>query len=47
LPYDDNATAILLIKNPSEYDTEVISLEQDSMYLKEEDQLLKYSEFLV
>ncbi len=45
LPYNDQSYAMLEIKNPSEYDTELYSLDFDKQYLKEEKQLTAYDQF--
>lgn len=45
LPYDKIAYGILQVKNTSDFDTELYSIEYDNDYLKEEEHLQKYSEF--
>ena len=42
LPYDDYAIQVLEIKNDSEYDAELFSLDFDKRYIKEEAELSKY-----
>ena len=37
LPYEQFAYSILEVRNPSEYDTELYSLDFDSVYLKDEE----------
>ena len=42
LPYEQFAYSILEIRNPSEYDTELYSLEYDTTYLKDEEMISSY-----
>lgn len=45
LPYDAHAFQKVEIRNLSEFDTEIYSLDFDAQYLKEEEALRGYSEF--
>lgn len=45
LPYDNKTIVRLDIKNPSDYDTELYSLNFDSLYLQEEEMLRGFEEF--
>ncbi len=45
LPYNNEAYALVEITNPSDYDTELFSLDFDQQFLKEEKHLAKYEEF--
>lgn len=47
LPYDDQAYQKVEFKNMSDFDTELYSLDFDSQFLREEENLKKYSEFQV
>ena len=42
LPYDDQSYALLKIKNPSDYDTELYSIDFDHQFIKEEKHLINY-----
>jgi len=45
-PYDNKTIARLDIKNPSEYDTELYSLNFDNTYIQEEEMLRAYEDFI-
>ena len=43
LPYEKKAIVVLEIENPSDYDTELFSLDFDKKFIEEETAVSKYS----
>ena len=46
LPYEGNAWKIVEVKNLSEYDTEIYSIEFDKEYVRDESEIREYLEQL-
>lgn len=45
LPYAEFAYTILEVRNPSDYDTELISLDYDPQYTQDEEMLTQFAAF--